>query len=509
MINFSFFRLDIPMLSQTIFWLSFISVSSAQLLFKEQITNWASFMTIVMASITRASNVSAKYATFPAKQFQKYREKILPPDEIRGDFLLGKWASQKPETIEIETMNALQRNGFDMSIFRMSFLSRVNPNMQKIMDDMHSELALSPEPKTTVMLQCSKVKDYYWGVSIFYALVEHYNRNKKTGFYIFRLFAVPIIAGLAPLWAKLILSLPLKNPDNRLDTAIFYFNLLPSTFLFLLTMFFFNQARIDINRMNFIMHQLSHLISTQKKSNELIKVLPTVNFLEELSLNSWKIMRRITIDYGKKYFYRHELYLPVIFMLAVFGFTLVFGLQYVVTRFPDYFEEPVYIIELQICLTITSLVTLYMAFELLWAFALINEFFEIHTLKLCNVKTTIADLFKYKNHYFKKYLKTPKEGHSCHSMNKVLYLPSLSHIHSRLAMEIAEMFGDTLDDNIDGFFQRTSQSLDCIIQEIAVDQQYQNITILGFIITKSFVGNLFVLICSLAFAFAQFTILGS
>lgn len=507
MINFQFFRLNLSAFSQLWFWLNFVSVVGILFAFHDPMTSYLSLAINILAMISRASNIAAKYATFPAKQMCKYRDQVLTVKEIQGDFLLGNWAAQKPEIIETETMNAIQRNGFDMSVFRMSFLAKVSEKLDKRMEEIHMDLALSPDPKTSVMLQCTKLKDYYWGVHIFYVMVDYFNKTKKTRFFAFRALVITLLAGFAPFWAKIIVGLPLKSTVSDADTAVFYLNLFPTPLLFFFTMLFFNQARIDIDRTTFIMHQLTHLISTQKKSNEIIKILPTLNFLEELSMNSWKILRRITLDYGKKYFYRHELYMPVVFVIALACYLLVFVLQYGIMHFPYLFIDRIYIVELQVGLGIMALVMFYMSFDLLLAFASINEFFEKHTLKLYNVKTTLGDLRKYKSHFFKKYLKGDTVDNSCKVLKEVLYLQSLSHIHSRLAHEISELFGDQLCAQLDGFFNQTYLSLDSIIEEIAIDQQYQNIKILGFVITKSFVGNLLVLLGSVTLAFVQLVLL--
>ena len=190
-------------------------------------------------------------------------------------------------------------------------------------------------------------------------------------------------------------------------------------------------------------------------------------------------------------------------------FFAVFILQYAILHFPNIITGSSYLLELQLALIIYSITLFYMAFDLLWAFSSINEFFEIHTLKLFNVKTILADLYKYKSHYFRKYLKSGTTTDSCSVMDQVLYLPSLSHVHSRLSLEISKMLGDKLDANIDHFFERSIQSVESIIGEIAVDQKYQNVTILGFVVTKSFIGNLVVLLGSVTFAFVQLVILGN
>ena len=505
--NLSFFRLSRSMLMQTIFWLNFASVLGSLVAFNNSVTTYASILSTLMSSLTRGSNIASKYATFPAKLIKKYREEIIPENEVRADFLLGKWSDQTPEVIESETLNALQRNSYDLAVFRMSFLAKVSNYMETLMTDLQAKMLMSPDPKTTRTLKSQRSRDDFWGVSLFYAMVEHFNKTENTRFLKIRLLIIVIVAGCCPLWAKLMAGLAPYNPNSVADTFIFYFNLLPNSLLFLLTSIIFNRARFDLNRTTFIMHQLSHMVSTQKKSNEGPKILPTINFLEEMSLNSWKMMRRVTIDYGKKYFHRHELYLPVVFGLAMICFLFIFGLQFAVMNFPQYLVGSIYIVELQVALALYSPIMFYMAFDLLWAFSCINEFFEYHTLKLTTLKSTLTDLQKYKEIYFKGLLKNASNNSLLRKNEDIFNLPSFSNMHNQLALEISDLLGDKLDDQIDHFFEKRIRSVDSIIEEIAADQQYQSITILGFVITKSFTGNLAALLGSVMVAFAQLVIL--
>lgn len=70
---------------------------------------------------------------------------------------------------------------------------------------------------------------------------------------------------------------------------------------------------------------------------------------------------------------------------------------------------------------------------------------------------------------------------------------SESHVHRRLAKEIADTIGaEQLEAQVRGFLQDCSESVESIIDEVTVDQSFHSITILGFVISKSFTFNLVV-----------------
>ena len=83
-------------------------------------------------------------------------------------------------------------------------------------------------------------------------------------------------------------------------------------------------------------------------------------------------------------------------------------------------------------------------------------------------------------------------------MIQIFNRPSSSHVHTRLAREIAEALGPTLEDNLIQFVSHTEKSVDAIIEEISTDQKYQSITIAGFVINRSFIVNLVVVLISVS-----------
>ena len=498
--NLLFIKLSVSMILQIFFWINFGGIVLIMFMLDNPVTAWPTLISAILSIMQRSSNICAKYATFPKKLIQKYREQSLTVKEIEGDFMMGLWRQQGSELIDTEINNAMQRNSFDVTLFKMSFLAKVNDKFEATIKSFIDDVICSKAWKNEIMMQCGKVRTYYCGQAIFGGIVKIFNETKNRDLYA-RIPLIMIIGGFTPLWPRLVLGLSLHNPNNTLDTIVFYSNCFTNMLLVFFISLFFTQARRDIRRVIFAMHQLSHLVSIQRHSKDIVKLLPTVNFLEELSLNSWKIMRRVAVDYGKKYFYRHELFMPVIFLLALGTLVLTLILEFTRVIYPNLLT--INVLELEISMGVYSFVLLAMTFDLLWAFSTINEFFELHTLKLHNVKAVLYDLRKYKPLYFSKYLPDYFKDEDSQRLLRSLNGVGQSHVHGKLALEISQLLGDRLENELVAYLDKAILSIDIIIEEITIDQKYQSIEILGFVITKNFTGNLAVLLISVIFGFLQ------
>lgn len=489
---------------QILIWGNSMLVFYTSLFLAYPLTNFTSLMLNFLCVVTRCSSIAAKYATFPKKLIQKYKEVQVPIEEMQSEHLLGEWAVQDPKIIEKEAINAILRNNFDSGVFYITFLDTLSESIEKDMLEVETKLKLPPSSAHVEFCYGGKRK-YYTGLMIFYALVRKFNSAYSSKWTKKWILVQAFICCLMPLIARLILGLPVYSTSSGLDTFTFYFNILSSFQLLFFTNKFFIQARKDIDRNVYIMKQLSHLISSQKKSDEIAKVLPTLNFLEESSLNSWKILRRLSMDYGKRYFYRHEIYLPVSFCLAFICFFGIFLLQSVQNRFPSLFSYNFNLLEFQILLCEFSFCLFHITFDLLWGFAKINEFYEVHTLKLATVRQVLCDLLKYDLYYFGKYFQDMEQASfgKCNFFKEVFRTPSESHVHTRLAREIATVLGPLIDTKLTKYLEKSIETIDRITADLATDQKYQSIVIMGFVITKPFTAQLFVIIVSITVGFYQ------
>ena len=353
-----------------------------------------------------------------------------------------------------------------------------------------------------VPLKDDQTRIYYSGEAIFGGIIKYFKKESNKDL-LFRLPLFGLLAGPSLIWIRLALGSRMTNPNSTYDTVIYYLNCLMNIMLFMMTSIFFMLAKKDVRRIAYAMDQLSHLISMERHSSEITKILPTINFLEDISLNFWKMMRRISIDYGKKYFNRHSIYLPVIFLKAISCLIAALILDYGRISMPGLIHFN--IAELEAMLGIYAFLFFVMTFDLLWTFSGINESFEKHTLRLHNVRVILEDFKRNKSQFFGKYFSSDSKSlESPFALSKIIQGPIQSHVHARLAQEISLQLGDNLEAELDGFLEKAYSSVTTIIEEIVIDQKYHSIEIMGFVISKNFTGNLCFVLISLIFGFLQF-----
>ena len=126
------------------------------------------------------------------------------------------------------------------------------------------------------------------------------------------------------------------------------------------------------------------------------KILPTVNFLDQVTLHSWIDLRKIAIDYGKKYFYRHEIFMPVAFYLAVSCLLIAFFM--IVDKIPYSNADDVYQgrVKMVIASISMSLYFFVQFFWLLYSASYINEEFKRHREILKINKDLLQDIMMFK-----------------------------------------------------------------------------------------------------------------
>ena len=165
--NLQFWALNRLFFFQVVFWVNTVMLMYAYIFSNGNLVSMSSLMICIVSLITRASNIAAKYATFAPKLMQKYREKIIPIDELVGEFLLGKWAEQGSEMIEQETTNAMRRNGFDEAVFNFSFFEKVSDGLEAEIKKLETEIVYDSPSKVEVRADNGRIQLFYTGQVIF------------------------------------------------------------------------------------------------------------------------------------------------------------------------------------------------------------------------------------------------------------------------------------------------------------------------------------------------------
>ena len=508
--NMKFYQFEFGiMFFQLWMWLNSVLLWYPVLFLDTSITNMTAILVNFVSVIMRSTNVAAKYATFHPTLLQKYKEIVIPGKDINDDSIFGGWMRQEIKTIEIETNNAMKRSNFDEGIFYMSFLDKVNGKIEEDASQNEQELQLEYKSSNEAKYCHGDIRPYYSGQMIFYLMVQRFNKTSNKITNLIFILIMSLIWTFSPIVAKAIEGLPFYS-KNMVDNIAFYFNLLTVGKLAYFTTYFFIMARYDIKRTIFLMSQLSHMISPQKLANEGYKMLPTINFLEESTLNSWKILRRVTMDYGKCYFYRHGLFLPATFTLAFTMFFGCFGVQALKQRAPHMFPSKFNLEEMQIVLGLMSLVFFAMTFGLLLEFSVVNDFYEIHILKLAQIRQIISDLSKYEYFYFDQHYRDREialKGKPGAYRSAIYVRPISSLVHTKIAQDIAKTLGPLVDTYIRTYLEKSLCSIDSITKELTVDQKYQSIEIIGLRITRHLIAQLFIIIVSVTVGFYQLFIM--
>lgn len=172
-------------------------------------------------------------------------------------------------------------------------------------------------------------------------------------------------------------------------------------FLIFITTLFFVAGIRDMKRRLYILQQLGQLISPKKQQYyKSKKLLPTINFLDQVSLHSWIDLRKLAIDYGKKYFYRHEIFMPVAFYLAVACLMVAFFMLVDKVPFSTAEEVDQERKKMIIASVSMSLYFFLQFFWLLYSASYINEEFVRHREILKLNKDLLQDILMFKEFYF-------------------------------------------------------------------------------------------------------------
>ena len=159
-----------------------------------------------------------------------------------------------------------------------------------------------------------------------------------------------------------------------------------------------------MKRRSYILRQLGQMISPQKNlsyQNEK-KLFPTLNLTDQLSLNTWLDLRKMSVDYGRKYFFRHEIFLPVVFFMGFISYIAAFVL--LIFNFDVDQRLSDEIMKMRMFLSLNTFVMFFLFFGLLYQGSGINKEFEEHLRILKKNKQLYNDLVFFKEYYFGEHI---------------------------------------------------------------------------------------------------------
>ena len=157
----------------------------------------------------------------------------------------------------------------------------------------------------------------------------------------------------------------------------------------------------DMKRKRSLLAQLGQIISPKKRSiYPQKKLLPTISLADRISLRAWLDLRRVAVDYGAKFFFRHQIFLPVIFVYSMLSFAL--GFIFLIAKLSEEGDLKTELKKFSIFLLMNSAYLFTFLVYLLYLAGWINEEFDKHIEILKKNTEIYYDLLEFDNFYFCK-----------------------------------------------------------------------------------------------------------
>lgn len=459
---------------------------------------------LVFSYIIRSSSIAGKYATYPDNLMRKVKEKRISLNEIKRELMLRGWMVQSDDIVETEIDNALKRKEIDDSIFRLGFMTNLNGNTEKRLFE------LSMKFNKIKMLnfedyqcrECSKKTIiYYDSKLIFRFLIEEFNSKCMT--LRRRKYIVSIIAAIfySSIAGILRVTHGQTFHGNSASTIItFYCNYINLVFITIVMILGYCVAIFDMKRKAYMLHQLGLMISPKKRPEYKVrKLLPTVNLLDQLTLNTWIELRKLVTDYGRKFFFRHEIFLPIILICGTSSlvFAVMLGLYSGERDEAQHIEFEKFII----FLTINFFLLFFVFFSMIFSASNINKQFNSHIKILKENKQLYLDLLFFKEFYFSDSMteqKKSKTGRYKFDAMGLQNIKSTSYVHRRLAKEVKDILGPFVNDFVGEYLENVIRVNDSCIEELEDEQRFNSLRLLGFRITNQTVMNLIIAFLSVS-----------
>ncbi|KAL4463137.1 hypothetical protein ABPG74_007138 [Tetrahymena malaccensis] len=291
--------------------------------------------------VFRIFSISCKYAMLHPMTITLYKKKILTKEEKLKDFYLADWKKQTDQCLIEELFAAQKRNEVDLTMFSTSFFDEIHDNtynklqeIQQIQLESLQFCMISQEiignHSMKLVEQFSQLKanenqtlkksQTFNGMVILHFLISQFNKNQK----IYKTNYIVFLIGLMRSSIWYIYTL-VYHPQKYLEMDLFVtvvgtsmtafnFLLYVTIGLFLLNIIF------DSHRIYYLMVQMLFLIKPKKDQNyiQTQKYLPTLNLTQNNNFKNWVQLRRLSIEYGKRFWKRGQANLSFMLLYSIY-----------------------------------------------------------------------------------------------------------------------------------------------------------------------------------------------
>lgn len=454
---------------------------------------------VIMSAVIRSTNIAGKYGTFSRALYKQYHKEKMDQTNRQHEYSLLDWRSQDKIIKLQQIKHSIKRLDVDCGLFYIAFLGKVGHKAAKRLEAINAERFEVSQAHSLVRKVEAKELFYYKGEVLLQFMIDTYN-SKSIETYIW--FGVGFSSSLTWAFSHLIVrkifgqSLFGKSP---FEYVIQINDLVECSLLFLLQFTFYRLAIADTNRKHFIMTELSYMISLKKSYKEAKKWLPTIDITDRPSLLGWLNLRRLGLDYGRKYFFRHEIFLPVSLTFMAVMIIISAGLEYYLKTYGLTESLITEIRKMQVSFMFDAFLYMLSAFHIIHSAGRLNDEFKGHSACMERNQDIIRELKSFKEAYFAKYL-FPNSAETGHG---VLGQPPSSWIHKKIASEIIKTLplvdeADRLAE-LDNKLDDICSSYEILLEGMQWDKEYSYVTVLGFEVNGSSAVNGFISLFSAVF----------
>lgn len=460
--------------------------------------------TLFLSLVLRSSTIAGKYATFQKTQLNRYFEEVLTIADLNKELMMYDWLKQKPEIIESELENSFSRRDVDRGLLKIAFLEKLSKETEEELKKITEDLGLN---KDTIYTEVKTGKSeyteykYYDATYLFHYLTRYYNQNNKiSGCKTLSLYAFSGFYALLPGFLRILRGKKFHG-EKAFEIFIFYFTSFGTCFLVFTTIMFYILAVRDLNHKKFVLEQLGHMISPKKDTRiSHLKLLPTINVIDVVSLSTWVSLRKLCLDYGKKFFYRHQLFMPIIFIIGLKSIISAFIIYYIQDSRSQEINDK--LTDLIYFLILDFFLMFYMFFMMLYGSALINKEFDLHIEILKGNRDLIKRFIRYEDFYFKDFKEDGKnleidEKSKQYSMIFGASIPK-NYLQKRLSREVLILKEIRKKQNITQILEDLLEMIEGFVLELEDEKEYGVLKVLGFTVSTESVRNLMIGFASIA-----------
>ncbi len=452
--------------------------------------------------ILTLTSVATKYGSYPARLIEKYKDVKISKEDYFRELMIGAWSTQGPEIRHKKTSDSIERLEIDEAIFLIAFMVRPSPErteqLIKVAEE-QKEMFSDHRKARSLYLLNNKVFEYIRGRILFDFILKEFKQNTEKN----RISNWAFGFSFSVIWVSANLALRFFIKEEYLigqDWVEMFAFLFSSVLCFLVTfkkMQFYLRSLIDLDRKTFIMNQCGFMINPLRVSTySTRKILPTIHLLDRISLNSWFHLRRLGIDYGRKFFIRQEAFIVQAILIS-FCCLLTYGVLLYMRYFYNAFQFNYNIIyRLLWLLSLDTLFFAMLSFLFMFKAGKLNAEYQTHIYFLKRIKSILMDLLEHKDYYFDNLGKNRTASFQL-DLFRLAEIRSQSFIHNCLKIETEHILGDHIQSDLVSFLTSVIKLYGNLISQLEDEETANSIKILGFVLSRTSVLNVIILIVSL------------